>query len=248
MMAGLALLAPGPAAAQEHCPLTAIGTVKVAAVRDGRTVLLADGRTLRLAAIEVSEQSRAALQALIGGRQLRLAKLGSDRDRYGRVIAFAFAGDDQQSVQQALLEEGQARVSGRVGNKACADELLKAEKGARTARRGLWADPNFAPLPAESSTRLKDYRGRFALVEGKVLSVHASGGTIYLNFGRRWTRDFSVVILRRNERAFAAAGLAPQSLQGRHVLVRGWLEQRRGPVIEADAPEQIEFAGAAAGQ
>ena len=63
MMAGLALLAPGPAAAQEHCPLTAIGTVKVAAVRDGRTVLLADGRTLRLAAIEVSEQSRAALQA-----------------------------------------------------------------------------------------------------------------------------------------------------------------------------------------
>ena len=81
-------------------------------------------------------------------------------------------------------------------------------------------------------------------MEGKVLSVHASGGTIYLNFGRRWTRDFSVVILRRNERAFAAAGLAPQSLQGRHVLVRGWLEQRRGPVIEADAPEQIELVGA----
>jgi hypothetical protein len=59
----------GPAAAQEHCPLTAIGTAKVAAVRDGRTVLLADGRTLRLAAIEVTEQSRAALQALVGGRR-----------------------------------------------------------------------------------------------------------------------------------------------------------------------------------
>lgn len=241
-------LAATQAAAQASCPLTPIGTAKVTTVRDGRTLLLADGRTLRLAAIEVSEQSRTALQALVAGRQLRLAKLGPDRDRYGRLVAFAFAGDAKQSVQQALLEKGQARVSARVGNKACADALLTAEKQARRARRGLWADPNFAPLPAESSTRLKDERGRFALVEGKVLSVHASGGTIYLNFGRRWTRDFSVAILRRNERIFAAAGLAPQSLRGRRVLVRGWLEQRRGPVIEADAPEQIELIGAETGQ
>jgi hypothetical protein len=31
-------------------------------------------------------------------------------------------------------------------------------------------------------------------------------------------------------------------LEGRRVRVRGVLEQRRGPVIEADAPEQIEIA------
>jgi endonuclease YncB( thermonuclease family) len=243
---GLVLsLAASPAATQQACPLSTIGTAKVAAVRDGRTVLLADGRVLRLAAIEVTEASRAALQALIAGRKLRLAKLGPDHDRYGRLVAFAFVGDAKQSVQQMLLTRGQARVSARVGDKSCAGALLAAERQAREDRRGLWADPNFAPLPAESSARLRDARGRFALVEGKVLSVHESGGTIYLNFGRRWTRDFSVIILRHNERRFAAAGLKPKQLEGRRVLVRGWIEVRRGPIIEADAPEQIELVGAA---
>lgn len=244
----IAALAAAQANAQTPCPLTAIGTAKAATVRDGRTLLLADGRTLRLAAIEVTGASRAALQALVAGRALRLAKLGPDRDRYGRLVAFAFVGDAEQSVQQTLLQEGQARVSARIGNKACADLLLSAEHAARAARRGLWADPNFAPLPAESSMRLKGERGHFALVEGKVLSVHQSGGTIYLNFGRRWTQDFSVAILRRKQALFAAAGLDPKQLAGRRVLVRGWIEERRGPLIVADAPEQIELAGAAAGQ
>jgi len=241
----VAALAAAQAGAQERCPLTPLGTAKVAAVRDGRTLLLADGRVLRLKAIEVTAQSRAALQALVVHGELRLAKLGPARDRYGRLVAFAFAGDAQQSLQRMLLDEGQARVSAGVGDKACADALLAAERAARAARRGLWADPNFAPLPAESSMRLKGERGHFTLVEGKVLSVHESGGTIYLNFGRRWTKDFSVAILRRNEHRFAAAGLAPRALEGRRVLVRGWLEQRRGPVIVADAPEQIELVSTA---
>jgi endonuclease YncB( thermonuclease family) len=234
------------AVAQERCPLTAIGTATVASVRDGRTLLLADGRELRLAAIEVTEQSRAALQALATGRALRLARLGPEHDRYGRLVAFAFAGEAQQSVQEMLLEDGQARVSARVGDKACADALLAAEAKARAARRGLWADPNFAPLAAENWRGLQGKRGHFALVEGKVLSVRESGGTIYVNFGPRWTRDFSVIILHRNARSFAAAGLAPKALAGRRVRVRGWIEQRRGPVIEADAPEQIELVGAPA--
>jgi hypothetical protein len=32
-----------------------------------------------------------------------------------------------------------------------------------------------------------------------VLSVRESGATIYVNFGRRWTEDFTVTILKRNE-------------------------------------------------
>jgi hypothetical protein len=130
----------------------------------------------------------------------------------------------------------------RPGDKACADALLSAESAARAAGRGLWADPNFAPLSAENLTRLQAERGRFALVEGKVLSVRESGATIYVNFGRRWTRDFTVIILRRMSRAFTAAGMEPKKLEGRRIQVRGWLEQRGGPIITAEAPEQIEIA------
>jgi hypothetical protein len=82
--------------------------------------------------------------------------------------------------------------------------------------------------------------GRFTIVEGSVLSVRESGATIYVNFGRRWSEDFTVTISKRSERTFATAGLAPKRLNGRRVRVRGWVEQRGGPAIEAVRPEQIE--------
>ena len=235
-------LVASDAAAQEACKLTTIGTARAAAVSDGRTLKLDDGRELRLAAIETGDESRPALQALAYGQPLRLARLGAGHDRYGRLFGFAFAGTPQQSLQAALLARGLARVSARVGDKACADALLTIERGARADRRGLWADPNFAPLQAEDLTRIQAERGHFALVEGRVLSVHESGATIYVNFGRHWTRDFTVIILKRLRRAFAGAGIEPKRLEGRRIRVRGFIEQRRGPIIEADAPEQIEFA------
>jgi hypothetical protein len=96
-------------------------------------------------------------------------------------------------------------------------------------------------LQVENLNQLTAERGHFALVEGKVLSVRESGATIYVNFGRRWTRDFTVTILKRQQRVFAAAGVEPKQLEGRRICVRGWIEQRGGLVIAAEAPEQIEL-------
>lgn len=240
--AGLSLLAAqGPTqASAQACKLIPIGSAEVVAVRDGRTLLLGDGRELRLAAIEPLDEG-AALRALAQSRALRLEKLGAERDRYGRLVAFAFAGDAAQSLQERLLAQGAALVAARVGDKACASVLLAAEKQAREARRGLWADPNFAPLQADNLAGLGAKTGHFALVEGKVLSVNTSGSTIYLNFGYRWTRDFAVVIPRRSQGGFRAAGLELKTLEGRRVRVRGFIDRRRGPIVEADAPEQIEI-------
>lgn len=228
------------ATAQEACKLPGLGTATVASVRDGRTLLLTDGRELRLAAIEADDASRAALNALAAGRTLQLEKLGPEQDRYGRVVAIAYTDDARESLQQVMLAQGQARVSGRVGNRPCAELLLKAEHTARATVRGIWADPNFAPLPSHDIARITAVRGRFALVEGKVLSVRESGATIYVNFGRRWAQDFAVTILKRHRRDFAAAGIEPKELEGRRIRVRGWVEQRRGPIMEASVPEQIE--------
>ena len=228
------------ATAQEACKLPGLGTATVASVRDGRTLLLTDGRELRLAAIEADDASRAALNALAAGRTLQLEKLGPEQDRYGRVVAIAYTDDARESLQQVMLAQGQARVSGRVGNRPCAELLLKAEHTARATVRGIWADPNFAPLPSHDIARITAVRGQFALVEGKVLSVRESGATIYVNFGRRWTQDFAVTILKRHRRDFAAAGIEPKELEGRRIRVRGWVEQRRGPMMEASVPEQIE--------
>jgi len=241
----LASFAGCSAAAQVPCKLTALGSAKATNARDGRTLLLDDGRELRLAAIEAGDDSRNALQALAAGRAIRLEKLGGkkgpEQDRYGHLVAFAFIEDGERSLRQALLERGFARISARIGDgdKACAESLLNSERAARAAQRGLWADPNFAPLQAENLGRLTAQRGHFALIEGKVLSVRESGATIYINFGRRWMRDFTVTILKRLQRTFA--GVEPKQLEGSRIRVRGWIEQRGGPIIAAEAPEQIEL-------
>jgi hypothetical protein len=105
----------------------------------------------------------------------------------------------------------------------------------------LWAGSYYDLLDADNPAAVLVARGRFALVEGRVVSVRESGATIYVNFGQRWTEDFIVTILKRNARNFVAAGLDPKSLAGRRVRVRGWVEERGGPWIEAARPEQIEI-------
>lgn len=217
------------------------GTVAATAIRDPQTLVLDDGRELRLAAIETTEQSRAALQTAIARQPLRFATVGDGVDRYGRIVAFAFPGDSATSLQEMLLAQGHARVAARVSNPACADHLRTLERTARQAGLGQWTNPNFAPLGAENYRQLQAERGHFVLVEGKVISVRDSGGTTYVNFGRRWTQALTVTILRRDAARFAAAGLQPKRLEGRRLLVRGIVEQRTGPTIEAAAPEQIEL-------
>jgi hypothetical protein len=120
-------------------------------------------------------------------------------------------------------------------------ELLSRENTARRAKLGLWASSYYDSLDADNPADVLAEQGHFALVEGKVVSVRESGATIYVNFGRRWSKDFTVTILKRNARNFTAAGLEPKTLAGRRVRVRGWIEERGGPWIEAARPEQIEL-------
>jgi len=234
----------------------------VSRVVDGRTFVLGDGREVRLAGIEASSLSThandgrdddtAATDAfakLIADAQVVLRRAEFAADRYGRLVAYVeVAGTAPRSVQAELLANGFARVGDMVGERNCAAELLGREAAARSAKLGLWADPYYEALAADKPAEILARRGRFALVEGEVVSVHPSGATIYVNFGRRWSEEFAVTIRKRNERKFATAGFDVHELAGRRVRVRGWVEARggiggspwRAPWIEAARPEQIE--------
>jgi len=220
----------------------------VRAVLDRQTVVLADGREVRLAGIVVPERSNeAALETLVSGREVVLQRLGPETDRYGRISAVISVSSGTapgigRSVQSELLARGQARVAARIGDMPCAAALLAAEKNARAAGLGLWADPHYLVKKAENPADILAQRGQFAVVEGKIQSVRESGGVIYVNFGGRWSEDFTVTILKRNERSFAAAGMVLKKLAGQHVRVRGTIEERGGPWLEVARPEQIEIA------
>jgi endonuclease YncB( thermonuclease family) len=243
------------------CRTETIGSVTVAAVIDGRTLRLLDGREVRLAGIEVpapdsgppADLARAALTGLVEGKQVLLRRPFPNTDgadRHGRLTAHVFVAMDEveRSVQEALLAAGAARIAARTGSAFCpaeppvkwAEKFLAAERSARSAKLGLWRISGYEVMRAEDPAGVLGELGRFTLVEGNVVSVRESGGTIYVNFGRRWSEDFTVTIAKRNERIFAAAGIEPGKLTGRRITVRGYVEARGGPWIEAVVPEQIE--------
>jgi endonuclease YncB( thermonuclease family) len=183
-----------------------------------------------------------ALKDLLAGRPVALRASKLVTDRYGRTLADALVTREGYpgSIEKTLLSQGLARLAPGAAEPGCMAELRAAERLGRSAKLGLWGDPRYIPRAAENVVALSAERGRFTLVEGKVVSVRESGGTIYLNFGQHWSEDFTVTILKRNERQFIEAGLRPSGLTGRRVMVRGWIEERGGPWIEATEPEQIE--------
>jgi endonuclease YncB( thermonuclease family) len=234
---------------------------RVDRIIDGRSFALDDGREIRLASLEVppaagtspaGQASRAALAAMAAGQTVTLRGAAGAPDRYGRTIAHAFTTGEARpraiaqprAIAHALLAAGHARVGVEIGDSACAAELYSHERVARIAKRGLWSDPQYAILDGGNLTGLVAGRGRFSVVEGKVLSVRESGGTIYVNFGRRWSQALTVTISKRQERIFTGAGLTPKALENRRLRVRGWIEVRNGPRIEASRPEQIELVAA----
>jgi endonuclease YncB( thermonuclease family) len=246
----LMLLAAGPALAGA-CAFEPQGEGRVAAIIDARSFRLEDGREIRLAGIEpvssekvLAEKSKdgSALAALIAGREVTLRGQDDTPDRYGRQPAFVYLGSSGTPVQAALLAQGEALASVDVADRDCALALASAEAEGRNAKQGIWAGPS-AIKNAESPGDILAGIGRFTIVEGKVLSVRQAGATTYLNFGRNWTRDFAVTISRRMLPAFEAAGVSLKSLENRRIRVRGWVESRLGPRIEALHVGQIELLG-----
>ncbi len=245
--AGLAGAAAEPSAAV--CPPPIVETTTVRAALDARTLLLDDGRTVRLSGIEPPatpervHEAAGVLQKIAAGERVTLYATQASKDRHGRVIAhvaLAAKGLDA-SLQRGMLRLGLARVAaGSDDDRACLAGWLSLERQARDGKLGLWADPDETIRRADDPAAVLAMRGRFALVEGRVISVRESGGTIYVNFGRRWTEDFTVTIGKRNERIFVAAGMPPKGLAGRQIRVRGIVEERGGPWIEATTPAQVE--------
>jgi len=243
----LALGCPFPALAQPApCTSREAITATVRSVVDGRDFTLEDGREVRLTAVEVplaqASAATAALASHLGAREVTLSPLQPAADRYGRLNMHAFVSTGASaatSVEAALVTQGLALASLR-GEASCVAALKAAEAAARRAKAGFW-HPDRA-MTADRPASIEAGRGGFGVVTGKVGSVRESGGTIYLNFGRRWSEDFTATVLKRNEPRFGAAGVVLRQLEGRVVRIRGFIEERGGPWIEIVGPERIELA------
>lgn len=256
LVLGLGIPGPSMLHAEPAAALASGGRAQVVEVLDGDTVRLDDGRRVRLAgvtaprparapaesssappAVPLAAEARAALNELVAGRAVALRFGGAREDRHGRVLA-QLTRDDGLWVQGEMLGQGWARVQTFADNRARAAEMLAREAEARAAGRGLWAHPAYAVRTPDSVAADVD---SFQLVEGRVVKAAAVREQVFLNFGADWKTDFTVSIGNEALRRFRRAGLDPLTLEGRTVLVRGWVVSRNGPMIEATHPEQVQL-------
>ena len=252
---------PSPAGAESGpCPPAPGERVQVADVIDGDTLLLQDGRTLRLISAlapkpgagddtartaRLAEDARAALEKAVAGQELALAFTGQRQDRHGRLLAHAFVdADPQRWLQREMIDKGLARAYALEDNYRCVSALAAREAVARDAKRGLWSTGLGALGRADRPELLARDIGRFAIVEGRVKTVGDRPRRTYLNFGTNWGQDFTVFVDRGDIARFERAEIDLNGLEGRRVRVRGWIRNDRGPALHMTNPEQLELVDA----
>ena len=232
--------------------LTSGGSARVTEIIDGDTVVLDDGRQVRLVGIQapklplgrpnfekwpLADQAKRVLEGMASGRMVELRSGGEKIDRHGRTLSHLFL-ENGQWLQGEMLSLGLARVYTFPDNRKLAADMYALERAARMAGRGIWDHP-FYGVRAPSKTY--GHLGTFQVVEGRVVDAAKVKGTVYLNFGADWRKDFTVTIRPKALRMFLKAGVEPLSFKNQTVRVRGWLKSYNGPMIEATHPEQVEI-------
>ena len=241
------LLVAAPVAASD-CALAPRAAEPLAARRaiDGDTVVLADGRHLRLIganALELGKrgapdqpQARAAatqLGAWLARGDLRWTPGREAFDRHGRTLGEVY-GADGRALSVRLVDAGLALAVVVPPNDALIECLLEAERAARAARRGLWADPAAWTVAARAAPRA--LRG-FARVTGTVSARHERRGGLALEL------DGQVELWVPEARRAALAPALAAARPGAALAVRGWWGAFRGrPSLRLDHAAQVEPA------
>jgi len=245
-LVSLALLCvSGQAFAASPCPTA--GTVTAATVRhviDGDTLVLADGRHLRLIGINAmelghegapdqpySQEARRRLSGLLAKSDGRVQmENGSEAyDVHGRTLAYLYSpgGDD---LGEELLTEGLAALVAEppdIERLAC---YAAAETSARAQRLGIWSAES--PL-VQDAANAAPAAGSFLILRGKVTEAQPRRAGLGLILDGR-------IKLWIDRRELARFGADPAGLVGRRVLSRGWVRAYKGSLeIDIHAPEAL---------
>lgn len=131
---------------------------KVTAVTDGDTFTVdLDGKSekVRLLLIDTPEtkhptkpvqpfgpEASKFTTKLLTDKTVKLEFDVSERDKYGRILAYAYV--DDKMVNELLLEKGLARVAVFPPDVKYVDEFRKIQKKAQAARLGIWSIEDYA--------------------------------------------------------------------------------------------------------
>ena len=206
--------------------------VRIVEITDGDSLLVDDGRRLRLIGINALEMhspdaqerrlartARDTLQGFLHEPAVLLIPGLETQDAYGRTLAHIRLSDGRDAGR-TLVAKGLALAVAVGANTRCADRLQSLERRARRQRLGLWQLPEH-PLTKE---KLSGQEHGFHLITGQVLDISGRGArtTLHLNNGLQ-------VMLGRHWPVHGNThSVVPERLAGSKVQVRGWLNTVNG--------------------
>lgn len=122
-------------------------TIKVIRIIDGDTVELEGGDRVRYIGMDTPELSsndcfsREATnknKELVENKEVKLEKDVSEKDRYGRLLAYVYVGDTFVNLE--LVRQGFAKAYTYPPDVKYSSQFVEAEKYARDNKLGLWGD------------------------------------------------------------------------------------------------------------
>nr|WP_319486420.1 thermonuclease family protein [uncultured Cohaesibacter sp.] len=192
---------------------------------------------------DLRKKKERAIEHFLASRQVSALSPSTQKaDRYGRRAVFVTAEREHRTslLQDQLVRQGLARVSLDGLNEACARDLLEQERQARQRQLGLWKLPEYV-VKNVNSLHLSAIVSTYQIVSGTVLSVHRrADGTSYLNFGKHWNKDFTVSLSEADLKSWEEGGKILDDLRNKPIYVRGWVEQRGGPLIRVTNALQLQ--------
>lgn len=244
--AAAALLAAGlaPAAPAEACAPPGFAAIagRLAGFGADGDLRLAEGGLFRLLGARVAsgDAARASEMARQGGFSLWTDSQAAP-DRWGRRPAVARGSRDSAAdLAQILLESGLAVATPQDLPQDCRVPLLQAESRARAARLGLWARSEDGLLDAAAGPAVAGRAGRFAVMEGRIVSVGQTRRAAYLNFGARGlaaSAEMPLPVWREIERR----GWTRENLRGQKVRARGLVQEASPARMLVEAAASIEI-------
>ncbi|MBS3951956.1 MAG: thermonuclease family protein [Methylomicrobium sp.] len=201
----------------------------VTKVFDGDTILLVDGRKVRLLGINTPEIAHRNQEAEAGGiaaknwltaqllnKRIRLVMDVESHDAYDRVLAHVFT-DDHRHINAELVEQGFAAVVIHPPNLEFLDTLLAAQEKAEKSRLGIWRLPEYEVKAADALNRA-NYRG-WQRLQGQIESIRWSKKYVYVNL----TPQVDLRIERKQLGLFSDLA----GLRGKTIEARGWINRRK---------------------
>lgn len=198
---------------------------------------------LELSSIYIPEKllpsAVAKAKELAIGNEYNINGVSKKPNRHGNLAAIITKNGDKKSLQEHLIENGLA-VAYFMDSSLNTKVFFAAENKARNTKLGIWGSGG---LSVQDSKILQaDYQnklGEFTIVEGRVTSFYQSKRDTYINFGDDWKTDFTVKIENKILKKFP--DFSVEKLQGKSLIVRGWLENYNGPFIKILNPANIEI-------